>query len=168
MIRSFNGKTPRIAESAFISEVAYVIGDVEVGDNCSVYPGAVIRGDFVNIKIGCNCRIEDNSVIHSSGLVEIGDGVIVGHCVVVHCRSIGNNTLIGNNATVLDGAEIGSFCIIAAGCLVTPEMKVPDGSFVTGVPGKIRGKASPKQLVWVQRGPESHAARIKQYKEQGL
>ena len=168
MIRSFNGKTPKIAESAFISEAACIIGDVEIGDNSGVWPGAVIRGDFGSIKIGCNSNIEDNSVLHGAG-IEIGDNVIIGHSVVMEGKKIGNNTVIGNNATILVEAEIGNFCIIGAGCLVRQGMKIPDNSFVAGVPGEIKGKASSKeQLFWIEEAPRAYAKLVKQYKEQGF
>jgi len=166
VIRSVNGKTPKVAESAFVSEAAYVIGDVEIGENSSVWPGTVIRGDR-SIRIGENTHIEDNSVVH--GGVDIGDNIIVGHCAVINCRSIGNNVLIGMNATLLHGAEIGSFCIIGANCLVSQGMKIPDNSFVVGVPAEIKGQVSPQQLLrWTQEGPENYAKLAEQYKEQGL
>lgn len=168
MIRSFNGMMPKIADSAFVSKTAYIIGDVKIGENSGVWPGAVIRADFDSISIGRNSNIEDNSVLHSGTSMEIGDNVIIGHSVVMHGQKIGNNTLIGNNATILEDAEIGSFCIIGAGCLVMPGMKIPDKSFVAGVPGEIKGKPSPQQLRWVQEGPQTYAKLAKQYKEQGL
>jgi len=173
VIRSVNGKTPAIAESAFVSEAAYVVGDVEIDENSSVWPGAVIRGDFGRIKIGRNSAVEDNCVIHSGSLsgvedVLIGDNVILGHGAVLNCSKIGNNTLIGMNSTVLHDVEIGNFCIIAAGCLVNQGMKIPDNSFVAGVPGKIKGEASAKQLWWTRANPEAYPNLAKQYKEQGL
>jgi len=168
VIRSFNGKTPRIAESAFVSEAAYVIGDVEIGENSGVWPGAVIRGDFTSIKIGGNTMIEDNSVVHTGVPMEIGDNVIIGHSVVVHGTKIGNNTLIGNNATILDNAEVGSFCIIGAGCLVSQDMKIPDSSFVVGIPAEIKGQVSPKRRLQQGQGSLSYAELVKLYKQQGL
>ncbi len=168
MIRSFSGKTPRIADSAFVSEAAYVIGDVQIGENSGIWPGAVLRGDFASIKIGSNTMIEDNCVLHSGVSMEIGDNVLIGHSVVVHGIRIGNNTLIGNNATILDNTQIGSFCVIGASCLVSQGMKIPDNSFVTGVPGKIRGKPSPQQLWWIQEGSQSYSELARQYKEQEL
>lgn len=171
MIRSFNGKTPKVADSAFVSEAAYVIGDVEIGEGSGIFPGAVIRADFASIKIGRNTMIEDNSVIHSGGPVEIGDNVTIGHSVVVHCSRIGNNNLIGNNATVLDDAEIGSFCIIGAGCLVSQGMKIPDNSFVVGIPAEIKGQVPTER--WQRRRSRrgsggGYSDLVRQYKEQGL
>ena len=167
MIRTFDGKTPRIAESAFVSEAAYVIGDVEIGEGSGVFPGAVIRGDFASIKIGRNTMVEDNSVIHSGGPVEIGDNVTIGHGVVVHCARIGDNDLIGNNATLLDNAEIGSHCIIAAGCLVSQGMQVPDHSMVVGIPGKVRDISSRVQQR-LRSGPSAYSELVKRYRAQGL
>lgn len=165
MIRSFGGKTPRIAESAYVSEAAYVIGDVEIGEGSGVFPGAVIRGDFASIKIGNNTMVEDNSVIHSGVPVEIGDNVTIGHSVVVHCVRIGNNNLIGNNSTLLDNAEIGNHCIIAAGSLVSQGMKVPDYSMVVGIPGKIRDVGD-RMKRRVQDGPSAYSELVKRYKQE--
>ena len=169
MIRSVLGKTPMIAESAFISEAAYVVGDVEIGENSGVWPGAIIRGDFESIKIGCYTMIEDNSVLHTGRVpMEIGDHVIVAHNAVMHGKKTGNNTLIGNNATILENSHIGSYCVIGAGCLVSSGMKIPDHSFVVGVPAKIKGQISPELLQRLQKGGQSYAELAKQYKEQGL
>jgi carbonic anhydrase/acetyltransferase-like protein (isoleucine patch superfamily) len=169
VIRGLNNRTPKIAESAFISEAAYIFGDVEVGENSSVWPGAVLRGDFAKMKIGRNTAVEDNCIIHAGmGDIVIGDEVHIGHGAVIDCRKIGNRVLIGMNSTVLHGVEIGDFCVIAAGCLVSQGMKIPDKSFVAGVPGKIKGEVSPKQSWWAQGGSEIYANLAKQYKEQGL
>ena len=168
MIRSFNGKTPKIAESAFVSEAAYVIGDVEIGENSGVWPGAVIRGDFASIKIGGNTTIQDNCVLHADVPMEIGDNVLIGHSAVLHGIKIGSNTLIGNNATILNDTQIGSFCLIGAGCLVSQGMEVPDNSFVVGVPAKIMGQVSQERRLQLQKGPKTYAKLVKQYKEQGL
>ena len=176
MIRGLGSKTPKIAESAFVSEAAYVIGNVEIGEHSSVWPGAVIRADFGSIKIGSNTAIEDNCVIHSGTPstpsyredVTIGNNVHIGHGAVINCRRIGNNVLIGMNATLLHDAEIGDSCIIGAGCLVSQGMQIPNKSFVVGVPGKIKGKASEEQLWWVENAPDIYAELTKQYKKQGL
>ena len=174
MIRTFNGKTPKIAKSAFVSEAAYVVGDVEIGEGSSVWPCAVIRGDFGNIKIGRNTAIEDNCVIHSGtpsslvGDVIIGDKVILGHGAVLNCRSIGDNVLIGMNATILHDAEVGSFCVIAAGSLIGQGMKIPEDSLVVGVPGKVKGQPSEQQKWWLREGFKGYSDLAMQYKQQGL
>ena len=168
MIRDFDGKMPKLAGSAFVSEAAYVIGDVEVGENSGVWPGAVVRADFASIKIGCNTMIEDNCVLHAGRPMEIGDNVLIGHSVVVHGVKIGDNTLVGNNATILDDAEIGNFCLIAAGCVVSQGMKIPDNSFVVGVPAEIKRQLSPKQRLWLQKRHITYIKLLERYKEQGL
>jgi carbonic anhydrase/acetyltransferase-like protein (isoleucine patch superfamily) len=175
MIRSLGDKTPKIAETAFVSEAAYVIGEVEIGEHSSVWPGAVIRADFGSIRIGNNTAVEDNCVLHSGTPNEpgyrenmtIGDNVHIGHGAVLNCRKIGNKVLIGMNATALHNAEIGNNCIIAAGCLVKEGAKIPDGSFVAGVPGRVMGKATKEQLWWVEEAPEAYKEMTERYKVEG-
>jgi carbonic anhydrase/acetyltransferase-like protein (isoleucine patch superfamily) len=136
-VRSMGEKVPVIAPTAWVSEAAYVVGDVHLGEGSSVWPGAVVRGDFGSIRIGANSVIEDNCVVHSGGLTTIGDNDIIGHAVVAHCGRIGSNCLIGNHSTLLDDAEIGDFCLVAAGSLVLGRTIVPDKSFVSGAPATI-------------------------------
>jgi carbonic anhydrase/acetyltransferase-like protein (isoleucine patch superfamily) len=173
MIRSFDGKTPRIASSAYVSEDATLIGDVEIGEGSMIMPGAVIRADMGSIRIGSRVIVEDNCVIHSGsprspvGNVTIGDRVIIGHGAVLNCRSIGNSVLIGMNATILHDAEIGNTCIIAACALVRQGMKVPDNSFVVGIPGKITGPPTKDQLWWVDEGVQDYEELVKRYKKEG-
>lgn len=182
MIRTFNGKTPKIADSAFISEWAYIVGDVEIGENTGVWPGAVIRGDFGSIRIGKNCQIEDNSVIHSGANLEIGDNVIIGHSAVIHGLRIGNNVLIGNNATILDDAEIGGHCIIGSNSMVATGQKIPSDSVAVGVPARVKkGLPSPGagdkhrrtaemyyQAIKSDRPQRLYSELAKKYKQQGL
>jgi carbonic anhydrase/acetyltransferase-like protein (isoleucine patch superfamily) len=175
MIKRFNGKTPKIHETAFISEAAYVIGDVEIGENSSVWPGAVIRGDLGKITIGKSTVIEDNCIIHS-GMpafppnidVTFGDNVIMGHGAVSNANKIGNNVVIGMNSTLLHNVEIGDYSIIAAGCVVKEKMKIPEKSFVVGVPAAIKGKISNEQLWWSQNSPKIYRELAEQYKKEGL
>jgi len=175
MIRSFNGKTPKIAESAFVSEAAYVIGDVEIGENSCVFPGAVIRGDLGKIKIGKNTVIEDNCVIHSGSPtlppvsdVEIGNNVVIGHGAISNGRRIGNNVMVSIMSTILHDAEIGDYSIIAAGCVVKEKMIIPPRSFVVGVPAEIKGEISEEQYWWSQNSPTIYQELAQRYKEQGL
>jgi carbonic anhydrase/acetyltransferase-like protein (isoleucine patch superfamily) len=172
MIKSINGKTPKIHPTAFISEAAYVVGDVEIGEHSSVWPGAIVRGDTGKVVIGKYTAIEDNCVVHSGipgeGDAYIGDYCNIAHGAVIHCKSIGNNVMVGINATVLHGVEIGNYCLIGAACLVGEDMKVPDNSFVVGVPGKIKSKVPEKLMFWLDRVPQEHAEFGKRYKEEGL
>ncbi len=172
MIRSFNGKTPQIHPSAFVSEAAYVVGDVEIGEGSSIWPGAVVRGDTGKVVIGRNTAVEDGAIIHSgipgSGDTFIGDCCNIAHAAVIHCRKIGNNVMIGINATVLHNVEIGDFCIIAAGCLVGQDMKVPDNSYVVGIPGRIKGQVPEKLRFWLDSVPLEYVEFGRRYKAEGL
>ncbi len=171
MIRSFNGKTPVVDSSAYIHESAVLIGDVEIAEECSIWPGAVIRGDMGKITIGKQTIVEDNCVIHSGapGLkkrdVNIGNRVIIGHGAVLNCRSVGNYVLIGMNATLLHEAVIGNFCIIGAASLVGDGKTIPDNSLVFGVPGHVKGHPSEKQLWWVKHAFEEYEELVDMYKQ---
>lgn len=168
MIRSFRGKTPTVAESAFVSEAAYVIGDVEIGEESSIWPGAIIRGDFTPIKIGNNSQVVDGSIIHSGENLQIGDNVHIGHGVVVHCRWIGNNVLIGNNATLLEDVEIG----IAASSPPIPwyaeGRAYQIGAFFSGNPAKARGDVTEEQLKSMELGVSTYTELAREYKREGL
>ncbi len=171
MIRTFEGKTPKLAPSAFINEAAYVVGDVEIGENSSVWPMAVIRGDFGKIRIGRQTAVEDNCVLHA-GTPEgpeqdltIGDFVHIGHGAVVNGKRIGNHVLIGMNATVLHDVVIGDYCIIAAGCVVPHGMQIPDNSFVVGVPGRIKGTITSEQNIWLEQAPREYTRLLQRYKD---
>ncbi|MQF64748.1 gamma carbonic anhydrase family protein [SAR202 cluster bacterium AC-409-J13_OGT_754m] len=137
MIRSIEGKTPRIHPSVFVSESAYVVGDVEIGEGSSVWPGAVVRGDYGRVVIGQGTNIQDNAVVHSDNYLEIGNNVSVTHGAVIHCSKVGNNVMVGVNAVLLEDAAIGENCIIGAGSVVLPNSIVPPNSVVVGVPGRI-------------------------------
>jgi len=157
-----------------VSEAAYVVGDVEIGEDSSVWPGAVIRGDFGSIKIGRNTIVEDNCMIHSGtysaaiGNVSIGDQVVIGHGAVLNCRRIGDQVLVGMNATILHDVEIGNNCIIGAGCLVSQGMNIPDNSFVVGVPAKVKRPVTPEQLRRVDEGYKLYLELAKEYKKEKL
>jgi len=174
MIRSFNNKTPEIAKSAFVSEAAYIVGDVKIGENASVWPGAVLRGDLGCITIGQCTAVEDNCVIHSGtpsspvGDVVIGARVIIGHGAIIHSRRIGDNVLVGMNSTLLHDTEIGSYCLIAAGSLIRNGLKIPDKSFVSGIPGKVIGPAPEQLLWWTKDGSQHYSDLAAAYKAEGL
>lgn len=130
---------PRLGDRVYLAPTAFVAGDVTLGDECSVWHHAMIRGDVAAIRIGNRVNIQDATIIHNETGVDldIADDVAIGHRAVVHCRRIGPASLIGIGAIVLDRAEIGSGCIVAAGAVVPPGMIVPDGKVVMGVPARI-------------------------------
>ena len=168
MIRSFEDKTPKIADSAFISEAAYVVGDIVIGEYSSVWPGAVVRGDYASVVIGNYVHIEDNAVVHCGQPLVMGDNIICGHGAVVHCAKVGSNVLIGSHATLLDGVEIGDYCMVAAGSLVAPGTKVPNGSMVMGVPAVVKGTLTEMQLQRLKAGGIGYAENAQKHKRSGL
>ncbi len=168
MLKTFREHAPVVPESAFVAGTALVMGEVTLGEQCGVWPGAVIRGDFAHIHIGNGTIIEDNAVVHTGREMHIGSNVIIGHGAVVHCARVGDNTLIANNATVLDDAEVGSFCIIGAGAVVSPGMVIPDRSLVFGVPAAIAGEVKPQQMARLERGNASYLAMFDQYRKDGI
>ena len=138
MIRSIDAKRPRIHPTAFISEAAYIVGDVEVGEGTNIWPGAVIRGDYGKIIIGKDCSIQDNCVIHTDDFLQLGDNVLMTHGAVIHGSRVGNNVLIGINAVLLEDAQVGNFCLIGACAVVRAGARVPDHSLVVGVPAQVK------------------------------
>jgi len=168
VIRSFKGKSPKIADSCFISEAAYIVGDVEIGEHSNVWPGAVIRADFASIKIGKYVDIEDNCMLHAGSDMVVGDNVIMGHGAVVHSAVIGNRVLIGMNATTLHNSIIGDDCIIAAGAVVIEGQKIPANSFVVGAPGKIKGQVTEKQKGWMDGHEQYYPKLAAEFKKEGL
>ena len=139
-VRPFQGIHPKLAAGVFIADTARVIGDVELGEDASVWYGAVLRGDVGKIRIGARSNIQDLSMVHMSlGLSNtvIGEDVTVGHHVVIHGAIIGDGALIGMGAILLDNCEIGAESIVAAGAVVTAGVKIPPRSLVLGQPARV-------------------------------
>ncbi len=153
MIVTFRGKTPQVSPDTFIAETATLIGDVSVGPDSSVWYGVVIRGDCSRITVGRGTSIQDNAVLHTEKdrPLAIGDNVTVGHGAIIHCASVGSNTLIGMGAILLDGAVIGKNCIIGAGAVVKENAVVPDGTMMVGVPAKPVRTLSPEQVAFMEQ-----------------
>ena len=148
IIRSVRGFTPKFGKDTFLAENAAIIGDVIMGDGCSIWYGAVLRGDVNSIRIGNSVNIQDGSVLHTwyekSGL-EIGDDVSIGHNVTIHGAKICNGALVGMGSVVLDHAVIGEGAIIAAGSVVLSRTIVEPGCIYAGVPAKFVKKVDPEQ-----------------------
>ena len=136
----------------YIANNAYVIGDVEIGDNASIWFNTVIRGDGGKILIGDNSNIQDNCVLHAEpwNRLVVGNGVTVGHMAMLHGCTIGDNSLIGINSVILDDAVIGENCIIGANALITGKKIIPDGSVVIGSPGKIVRKVTETDIRMIE------------------
>jgi len=140
-IRAYRGKHPRIAASAYIDPSAVVIGDVHIGEDSSVWPCTVIRGDVHYIRIGARTNIQDGCVLHvmkDEYPLILGDDVTVGHSVTLHGCTIESRCLIGMGAVILNGVVIGHGSIVAAGTLITERTVIPPGSLVLGSPGKVK------------------------------
>ncbi len=139
MIYKYGGQSPDIQSSVFIAESADVIGQVTLKENSSVWFNAVIRGDCDHIEVGARSNIQDGAVLHCDPgkPLMIGEDVTVGHNAMIHCLEVGDRTLVGINAVILDGAKIGSDCIIGANTLVKANAVIPDGSLVIGSPGLV-------------------------------
>ncbi len=148
MIKEVNGKKPVIHETAYVHETALVCGEVEIMENASVWPYAIIRGDKCSITIGKNTNIQDAGVLHTDVDIPmvIGDNVVVGHAAVLHGCEIGENTLVGIRSVVLNHAKIGKNCMVAAGALVTPGKEFPDGAVIMGSPAKAAREIKPEEL----------------------
>ena len=148
LIKSVRGFTPQIGENTFLADNATVIGDVIIGNNCSIWFNAVLRGDVNSIRIGNRVNIQDGSVIHTlyeKSVTEIGDDVSIGHNVVIHGAKIEDGALIGMGAIILDHAVIGEGSIIAAGAVVLSNTIVEPGSIYAGVPAKFVKKVDTEQ-----------------------
>lgn len=147
-IYAIDGVAPHIAATAWVADSAQVMGQVELGEGASVWFGAVVRGDTDRITIGAGSNIQDASVLHvdfGKPLV-VGERVTVGHQVMLHGCTIGDETLIGIGAIVLNGARIGKNCLVGAGALVTEGKEFPDGSMIIGSPAKAVRELSPEHI----------------------
>lgn len=140
LVRAYRGTSPRLAGGVYVAPTAVVIGDVEIGEDSSVWYGAVVRADVGPIRIGRRSNVQDLSCIHVSkdrSCSVIGDDVTIGHHVVIHGARIHHGALIGIGAILLDNAEIGAEALVAAGALVPAEMVVPPRVLVRGQPAKV-------------------------------
>jgi carbonic anhydrase/acetyltransferase-like protein (isoleucine patch superfamily) len=149
MIHPYKDKTPKIDPSVLIVDSAQVIGDVEIGEQSSVWFNAVIRGDVNYIRIGKRTNIQDGSVLHVARRtfpLIIGDEVTVGHNVTLHACTIASRCLIGMGAVVMDDVEIGEYSIVGAGSLVTPGTKIPPHSLVMGSPARIKRQVTEEEI----------------------
>ena len=160
-IRPFAGKMPCLGQRVLVASTAVVVGDVELGDDASVWYGAVLRADLQQIRIGARSNIQDNAVVHADEpdfSVSVGEDVIIGHGAVLHGCRVERGALIGMHATVLNGATVGEEAVVAAGALVPPGMSVPARTLVAGVPAKVRREVSSEEIDHVQQGIRSYLA----------
>ncbi len=154
MIYSFNGYIPVVHPSSFVHPMAAVTGNVIIGKNVYIGPGAAIRGDWGMIVIEDGCNVQENCTIHQfpGVTITLSSGAHIGHGAIVHGASIGRDTLVGMNAVIMDHALIGEECIIGALSFIPTKMQVPNRSVVVGNPAKIIKSVSDEMLSWKQEG----------------
>jgi carbonic anhydrase/acetyltransferase-like protein (isoleucine patch superfamily) len=170
-IRAYRGKFPQIAPSAYIDPAAVVIGDVVIGEDSSLWPRTVVRGDVHYIRIGARTNLQDGCVLHvmkDEYPLVLGDEVTVGHAVTLHGCTIDSRVLIGMGCIVLNGAVIGADSIIAAGTLITERAVIPTGSLVMGSPGKVKRPLTALDRDSIRRYAERYAAYKENYRAEAL
>jgi len=164
---SLNDAVPRAHESVWIAPNATVIGQVELAEDSSVWFGAVLRGDNDSIAVGVGSNVQDGSVLHTDrGLqVRIGRGVTIGHLVMLHGCTIGDDTLVGIKSVILNRAVVGRHCLIGANTLITEDKVIPDGSLVMGAPGKVIRPLTPEEIAAVELSARSYVLLARRYRD---
>lgn len=171
-ILAYHGMHPRIHPSAFVAPTAVVLGNVEIGEEASIWFGAVLRGDDPErpIRVGARTSIQDNCVLHVSaqGPTVVGPEVTVGHGAVMESCEIGRGALIGMNAVVLQRARIGERALVAAGAVVPAGADIPAGHLAAGAPATVKKALQGESLRWVERSAAHYVALSRRYLAQGL
>jgi carbonic anhydrase/acetyltransferase-like protein (isoleucine patch superfamily) len=147
-IYQLDDHSPEVHATAWVADSAQVMGRVSLAENASIWYGAVLRGDNDHISVGRDSNVQDGSVLHTDHGVPlvIGEGVTIGHKVVLHGCTIGDYALVGIGSVVLNGARIGRHCIVGAGALVTEGKQFPDGVLIVGSPAKVVRELTPEQI----------------------
>lgn len=159
MIRNFNGVTPRVDPTAFITDDAIIIGDVEIGEDASVWYGSIVRGDVNYIRIGARTNIQDGTIIHVSSRTHptvLENEITVGHRVTLHGCHVESGCLIGIGAILMDGVHIGANSLVGAGTLVTPGTQIPQRSLVIGSPARVKRELSDKELAFLDKSWQNY------------
>ena len=167
MIYEFNGYKPVIHSSAYVHKEATLIGNVIIGKNVYIGPGASLRGDWGQITIEDGCNVQDNCTIHifPGKDVLLKNNAHIGHGAIIHGANIGKNSLVGMNAVVMDDAKVGDECIIWALCFIKGEMQISNRKIVVGNPAKIKGDVTDKMLDWKTKGTELYQTLSKECSE---
>ncbi|OOG56176.1 gamma carbonic anhydrase family protein [Polaromonas sp. C04] len=165
-IYELDGTVPRVADSAWVADSAQVMGNVELAQDASVWFGVVIRGDTETIRIGRGSNIQDLSVLHADiGMpLTVGENVTVGHKVMLHGCTIGDESLIGIGAVVLNGAKIGKNCLVGAGALVTEGKEFADGSMIIGSPAKAVRQLTPEQIAGLKLSAQHYVDNARRFR----
>lgn len=165
MLRSFRGRQPAVAASAYVDPSAQIIGDAHLGERVSVWANVTIRADISSVTVGADSNIQDNSCVHEDDdkPVVIGERVVVGHSCTIHGCTIEDDCLIGMGSTILNGAKVGAGSIVAAGSLVLERQEIPPRSMVMGSPAKIRRQTSDEELERVRRNAQNYVDLSREY-----
>jgi carbonic anhydrase/acetyltransferase-like protein (isoleucine patch superfamily) len=169
-IRTFGGKRPVIGRGVFLAETCAVIGDVEIGEESSLWYGTAVRGDVMPIRIGARTSVQDNAVVHvTSGKfgTTIGSDCTVGHGAIIHACVVDDFCLIGMGSILLDGARIGHGSLVGAGALVTPGTDIPPHSLVIGSPAKVKRPLDDKEREQIRYGAEHYVELARRYLADG-
>jgi carbonic anhydrase/acetyltransferase-like protein (isoleucine patch superfamily) len=161
MIRTFEGRTPRLEATVFVADTALVLGAVTIGAESSVWYGTVVRGDVDTITIGVGTNIQDQSMVHvttDTHPTVIGDRVTVGHGAILHGCRVGSGTLVGMGAILMDGVEVGEGSVIAAGSLLPPGKIYAPRSLIVGYPAQVKRPVTEDELAWIRSSAETYVA----------
>lgn len=168
----FDGRSPKIHSSAFVAPTAVLVGDVTVGEDASIWFGAVLRGDDPDngIIVGPRSSVQDNCVVHVGrwGPTLIGRDVTVGHGAKFESCTIGDRTVVGMNAVILQGAVIGTECLLAANTVILEGREIPARSLVAGVPGVVKKTLEGSAAEWIEGGGDHYVALSRRYLEAGI
>ncbi len=170
MIIEYKGKTPQIHPSAFVAPTAVLIGDVEIGEEASIWFGTVIRGDNGPIRVGARANVQDNAILHVSenNRTVIGEDVTIGHGAVLEDCTIEKGALIGTNATVLNGAIVGARALIAAGSVVASGARIPAETVAAGSPAVVKKKLEGAAVWWVEAAGPEYVHLSRSYLQHGI
>ena len=166
MLRVFGGKRPLLGRGVFLAETCAVIGDVEIGDESSIWYSTVIRGDVMPIRIGARTSVQDGTVVHTTAGkfgTTIGSDCTIGHGAIIHACTVDDSCLIGMGAILLDGAQIGHGSLVGAGALVTPGTVIPPGSLVIGSPARVKRPVNDKEREQILYGAAHYVALTRTY-----
>lgn len=169
-LRTFDGKRPVIGRGVYLAETCALIGDVEIGDESSIWYGTAIRGDVMPIRIGARTSIQDNTVVHvTDGAfgTTIGSDCTIGHAAIIHACVVEDGCLIGMGSIILDGARIGRGSLVGAGALVTPGTDIPPNSLVLGSPAKVKREVSDREREQIRFGAAHYVELARRYLADG-
>ncbi len=170
VLKAYRGKLPKVHPTVYMSENVYVIGDVEIGEDSSLWFGTVVRGDVNYIRIGRRTNVQDNSVIHvthETYPTVVGDNVTVGHRVVLHGCVLHSNILVGMGAVIMDGVEIEEYVLVGAGALIPPGRRIPSGVLVAGVPAKVVRDLREEEVRLIEESAQNYVRYKNEYLQAG-